>query len=239
MRMPAFTESSKVGNQDMALYVAVPSGTGPFPAIVVIQHGRGVDMFVRTMVDRLATAGYAAVAPDLYHRLGPGVERSIQQLKDPEIIADVQATVDFLQHHNAIDSASLGITGFCMGGRVTYLMAAAIPQFKAAVAYYGGNIMVPWGEGGVAPLARTNEMHCPLMFHFGEEDTNPSLEDMRQLDAALTRDHKEHVFYTYPNAGHAFMDFTNVERHREAAATASWPRTLDFFARHLRGVPVA
>ena len=126
-----------------------------------------------------------------------------------------------------------------MGGRVTYLMAAAIPQFKAAVAYYGGNIMVPWGEGGVAPLARTNEIHCPLMFHFGEEDTNPSLEDMRQLDATLTRDHKEHVFYTYPNAGHAFMDFTNVERHREAAATASWPRTLDFFARHLRGVPVA
>ena len=89
--MPAFIESIKVGNQDMALYVAVPSGTGPFPAIVVIQHGRGVDTFVRTMVDRLATAGYAAVAPDLYHRLGPGVERSIQQLKDPEIIADVQA----------------------------------------------------------------------------------------------------------------------------------------------------
>jgi dienelactone hydrolase len=56
------------------------------------------------MVDRRAAAGYAAVAPDLYHRLGPGVERSIQQLKDPEIVADVQATVDFLQHHNAIDS---------------------------------------------------------------------------------------------------------------------------------------
>ena len=237
--MASLTERMKVGSQEMALYVAVPSDTGLFPAIVVIQHGGGVDTFVRTMVDRLATAGYAAVAPDLYHRLEPGVERTIRQLKDLEIIADVQATVDFLQHHNAIDSASLGITGFCMGGRVTYLMAAALPQFKAAVAYYGGNIMVPWGEGGVAFLARTNEMHCPLMFHFGEDDTNPFLEDMRQLDAALTRDHKEHVFYTYPNAGHAFMDFTNAERHREAAATASWPRTLDFFARHLRGVPVA
>jgi len=166
------------------------------------------------------------------------VERTIRQLKDLEIIADVQATVDFLQHHQAIESASLGITGFCMGGRVTYLMAAALPQFKAAVAYYGGNIMVPWGEGVVAPFARTSEIRCPLMFHFGEEDTNPSLEDMRTLDAALTRDHKEHVFYTYPNAGHAFMDFTNAQRHRDAAATASWPRTLDFFARHLRGVHV-
>ena len=56
-----------------------------------------------------------------------------------------------------------------MGGRVTYLMAAALPQFKAAVAYYGGNIMVPWGEGVVAPFARTSEMRCPLMFHCGEE----------------------------------------------------------------------
>src|SRR5712691_8815552 len=77
IRMPSLTERIKVGNQDMALYVTVPSGTGPFPAIVVIQHGGGVDTFVRTMVDRLATAGYAAVAPDLYHRLGPGVERPI------------------------------------------------------------------------------------------------------------------------------------------------------------------
>src|SRR5712692_4961702 len=131
IRMPSFTESIKVGHQDMVLYVAVPSGKGPFPAIVVIQHGGGVDTFVRTMVDMLSTAGYAAVAPDLYHRLGPGVERTIRQLKDLEIIADVQATGDFLQHHNAIESASLGITGFCMGGRVTYLMAAALPQFKA------------------------------------------------------------------------------------------------------------
>ena len=69
--MASLTERIKVGNQEMALYVAVPSDTGPFPAIVVIQHGGGVDTFVRTMVDRLATAGYAAVAPDLYHRLRP------------------------------------------------------------------------------------------------------------------------------------------------------------------------
>jgi len=133
--MASLTERMKVGSQEMALYVAVPSDPGPFPAIVVIQHGGGVDTFVRTMVDRLATAGYAAVAPDLYHRLEPGVERTIRQLQDLEIIADVQATVDFLQHHQAIESASLGITGFCMGGRVTYLMATALPQFKAAVAY--------------------------------------------------------------------------------------------------------
>src|SRR2546428_13995482 len=115
--MPSFTKSNKDRTRSMSLYVAVPMGCAPLPAIVVIQHGGGVDTFVRTMVDRLATAGYAAVAPDLYHRLEPGVERTIRQLKDLEIIADVQATVAFLQHHQAIESASLGITGFCMGGR--------------------------------------------------------------------------------------------------------------------------
>jgi carboxymethylenebutenolidase len=116
---------------------------------------------------------------------------------------------------------------------VAYLMAAAVPQFKAAVPYYGGNIMVPWGDGGVAPFERTSDISCPILFHFGEEDANPSLADMEKLDAELTRHGKAHTFYTYPNAGHAFMDFTG-ERYREAAATASWPRTLDFFAQHLR-----
>ena len=69
--MPSFVEPIQVDNQDMELYVAVPSGSGPFPAIVVAQHGGGVDTFVRAMADQFAEAGYAAVAPDLYHRLEP------------------------------------------------------------------------------------------------------------------------------------------------------------------------
>lgn len=231
--MPSFVEPIQVDHQEMDLYVAVPSGSGPFPAIVVAQHGGGVDTFIRAMADQFAEAGYAAAAPDLYHRLGPNEARSIQHLKDVEMIADVQATVHFLQHHNAINGNAIGVTGYCMGGRVAYLMAAAVPQLKAAVPYYGGNIMVPWGDGGVAPFERTSDISCPILFHFGEEDANPSLADMEKLDAELTRHGKAHTFYTYPNAGHAFMDFTG-ERYREAAATASWPRTLDFFAQHLR-----
>jgi carboxymethylenebutenolidase len=231
--MPSFVEPIQVDHQEMDLYVAVPSGSGPFPAIVVAQHGGGVDTFIRAMADQFAEAGYAAAAPDLYHRLGPNEARSIQHLKDVEMIADVQATVHFLQHHNAINGNAIGVTGYCMGGRVAYLMAAAVPQFKAAVPYYGGNIMVPWGDGVVAPFERTSDISCPILFHFGEEDANPSLADMEKLDAELTRHGKAHTFYTYPNAGHAFMDFTG-ERYREAAATASWPRTLDFFAQHLR-----
>jgi len=233
--MPSFSESLKVNAHDMTLYISLPSGSGPSPAVVVIQHLGGVDTFVRTMVDRLAEAGYAAAAPDLYHRLGEDLEPAMrrQQLKDPEIITDLNATVDFLRHHPEVDRGCLGITGFCMGGRVVYLMAASNPHFRAAVAYYGGNIMVPWGEGVEAPFARTGELVCPLMFHFGEKDSNPSQDDMRKLGAELRRYGKEHEFHTYSDAGHAFMDFTNPQRYQEAAATASWPRTLDFFARHL------
>ena len=92
--------------------------------------------------------------------------------------------------------------------------------------------MVALGEGVVAPFDRTSEIDCPMMFHFGEDDGNPSAEDMQKLDAELTHHGKLHKFYTYPNAGHAFMDFSG-ERYREDAATTSWQRTLDFFAQYL------
>lgn len=230
--MPSFTETITVGNYDMPLYVSMPDTTGPLPAVVVAQHAGGVDTFIRTMTDRLAEAGYVAAAPDLYHRLGPDDPRGPRELIDAEMITDIQATVMFLQNHSAVDGDSLGITGFCMGGRVAYLMASAIPQFKAAEAYYGGNTMVALGEGSMSPFERTGEIGCPLLFHFGDEDANPSPEDMQTLDAELARYDKAHEFYTYPGAGHAFMDFTG-KRYREAAAGAAWARTLDFFARHL------
>lgn len=233
--MPSFSQAVHVDGLEMAIYGNLPESADPSAAIVVIQHGGGVDTFTRAMVDQLAAAGYAAVAPDLYHRLDVALEPAAkrQQLKDKEIVADVNATVDFLCEHPNVDAQRLGITGFCMGGRVVYLMAAASPRFKAAVVYYGGNIMVPWGEGVEAPFARTCDINCPLMFHFGEEDSNPSLEDMLKLDEELERCEKEHEFHVYPDAGHAFMDFTNPQRYRETAAKASWPRTLDFLAHHL------
>lgn len=233
--MQAATITIDADGHGMALYVAIPEGDGPFPAIVVIQHAPGVDGFVHAMVHRLTEAGFAAVAPELYHRLDPMMDSvdKRKQLDDREIIADVNASVDFLQRHAAIQSAQLGIIGFCMGGRVVYLMAAVNPHFKAAVAYYGGNIMVPWGVDVDAPFARTGEMHSPLMFHFGAEDTNPSPDDMRQLDDALSRHRKRHEFYSYAGAGHAFMNFLSAERYRKDAAAASWTRTLEFFDRLL------
>jgi len=233
--MASFWESTRVDGADMRLYVSVPGGTGPFPAVVVIQHQGGVDEFMEEMTQRVASAGYAAVAPDLYHRDGPdckddGPTRRAR-LQDVTVIKDVNATVDFLIGHRSVDAERLGIIGFCMGGRVSYLMAAANPHLKAAVAYYGGNIMVPWGAG-LAPFERTAEIHCPLLGLFGEEDANPSPADMRKLDAELTRLGKLHEFHAYPGAGHAFMN-RRGERYRAEADSDSWPKTLAFFAKHL------
>jgi carboxymethylenebutenolidase len=239
--MPSFWEKLQVDGQEMDLYASVPSGSGPFPAVVVSQHGSGVDQFIQTICDRLAEAGYAAVAPNLFHRITDDLladgSRPIQHLKDPEIVTDIDATVDFLRSHSAIDGERIGVTGFCMGGRVTWLAAASNPHFKAAVPYYGGNLFIKWGNPEKTPFELANQINCPILFHFGEEDVNPSQDDMRKLDAELTRLDKSHRFYTYPGAGHAFMDFTR-ERYYQEAADASWPRTLDFFSQHLKGVAV-
>ena len=236
--MPAFTEHLQVNGEDMEMYTSVPSGSGPFPGVVIAFHVGGLDEFDRVMADKLAEAGYVAVVPDMFHRFtpeiweGPRLDR-LKHLSDPEIIDDINAAVDFLQGHSAVDANRLGITGFCMGGRVTWLMSAVSSAFKAAVPYYGVSIMDIWGAGNLSPFALSSGINCPMMFHFGQEDGNPSRDDQVKLDQELTRLGKQHEFFSYPGAGHAFMDHTG-ERYNKDAAETSWPRTLEFFAQYLQ-----
>ena len=238
--MPAFTEKLKVDGQDMDLYASIPKGSGPFPAVVVAMHGAGLDDFVKSVCDRLAAEGFVAVAPDKFHRTPPGSLKDgsapFQHLKDPEVIADFTAAVNFLVNHKAIDKDRIGITGFCSGGRVSWLMAAAASQhIKAAAIYHGGNIFVKWGNPERTPFERTNEIKCPVLFHFGEIDQNPSQDDMKKLDAELKRLGKPHEFYTYPVCGHSFTWREDPQgRYNQAAAELSWPRTVEFFNTHLK-----
>jgi carboxymethylenebutenolidase len=222
----------------MRMHVCVPNEPGPVPAVVVIQHQGGVDEFIQSMTRRLADAGYVAAAPDLYHRDGPECKDDFvtrrSRLADRRIVRDVEACVGFLQRHRAVDGRRLGIIGFCMGGRIVYLMAAAHPGFKAAVSYYGGNIFRAWGRDLPSPFERTAEINCPIQGHFGAEDGNPSAADMAKLDAELSKFQKIHDFHSYAGAGHAFMDNTK-ESYRRQADETSWPRTLEFLRRHLNG----
>ncbi len=240
--MPSFWEKLQFDGTEMDIYASVPDGSGPFPAVVVAQHASGVDKFIQDIADRLAGSGYAAVAPDLFHRITDDMVASTgkskrDQLSDPQIIDDIKATVEFLTGHPSIDADRIGVTGFCMGGRVTWLAAATNPVFKAAVPYYGGNIMVPWGSATQAPFTLTPGINCPVLFHFGEIDENPSQDDMLRLDSELSKYSVQHQFYTYPGANHAFMNPANPPRYQRAAAEMSWPRTLDFFDKHLRSAP--
>ncbi len=233
--MKSAREQIKIDNSLMNLYISHPDGAGPFPAVVLIQHQGGVDKFMEEMTEKIAAAGYFGITPDLYHRDTPDCQDDgptrRSRLRDVTVIKDVNATVDFLNAHKLVDAARLGIVGFCMGGRVSYLMTAADPSFGAAVVYYGGNIAKAWGDGP-SPLDRTAEIHCPIQSHSGEEDKNPSPEDMRKIDVELTKHGKVREIYSYAGTGHGFMD-RHGKNYRAHADQASWPRTLDFFRRYL------
>ena len=232
--MASAWESVGIDDSDMRLYLSLPESGGPVPGIVVIHGQSGLEEFIQETTRMLAHQGYAAVAPDLFHRDGPNCKDDgptrRARLRDATIIKDVNAAIRRLKNHKQVDGARLGIVGFCMGGRVVYLAAAASPDLKAGVMYYGGNTMTAMGDGP-SPFERTREIHCPIQGHFGEDDGNPSPADMRKLDAELTRWGKVHEFHSYAGAAHAFAN-TGSASYRPDAAAASWPRTFDFFRRN-------
>ena len=226
-------ESTNVQGRTMRIYVGVPERPGPHPGVIIAQHASGVDAQMQDAVHRLHREGYVVAAPELFHRQGPEVEASKRSslLRDSEIIADINATVAHLKNMR-LTVGPIGITGFCMGGRVTYLMACVNPELKAAAVFYGGNIFKPLGDSP-SPFERSAGIQCPMIGFFGAEDANPSPDDVRRIDAELTRLGKWHEFHTYNNAGHAFQNFLG-DRYRERASRASWTELLAFFTEYLK-----
>jgi carboxymethylenebutenolidase len=204
------------------------------PGVVVMVHGPGLDRFIEAQVDALAEHGFLAAAPDVFHRQpddGSDAMTRVSRLLDREILDDVDATV---AHLRTLTSGTLAVIGFCMGGRNTYLAAGARPAYwSAAAVFYGGNIMKAWGDGP-APFDRTAEIACPMLGLFGDDDTNPSPVDVATIDSALTMHGVPHGFHSYGGAGHAFLNFTNPERHRPVQAADAWAKLLAFLDRHRR-----
>lgn len=220
----------------MGVYVSTPEGATAAPAVIVVQHAGGVDEFVRSMSDRLAAEGFVAVAPDLYHREPAGTSDDpmtrMGRLRDDTVIQDVNAALEHARSLSEVDANRIGITGFCMGGRVTYLMAGTNPDaFRAAVVFWGGSIMRPWGDGP-APFEMTAAINAPLLGIFGEDDANPNQADVASLDAELSQHGKVHEFHSYPGAGHAFLN-EGRPSYREEAARDAWSRAVAWFKRYL------
>lgn len=221
----------------MRIQCEAPSGVAAAPGVVVIMHGPGLDRFVEDRVADLARHGYAAAAPDLYHRQPadePDTMKRVGRLRDAEILDDVDAAVAHLRSLERPRVTGLAVLGFCMGGRHTYLAAGSRPgTWRAAGVFYGGNIMKPFGDGP-APFDLTPQIACPVIGFFGLDDTNPSPADVDRIDAELTRHGKAHDFHRYAGAGHAFLNFTNAERYRPEQAADAWAKLLAFLDRHLK-----
>jgi carboxymethylenebutenolidase len=234
----ARSDTIQVDGQPMRIYLDAPAGGDAVPGVVVIMHGPGLDRFIEDRVEDLARHGYAAAAPDLYHRQpqdGSDMMTRIGRLRDPQLIADVDAAASHLRRLPDARVTDLAILGFCMGGRITYLLAGARPAlWQAAGVFYGGNIMKPWAEQGPSPFELTRDIACPVIGFFGVEDANPSPDDVKKIDAEMTKHGKPHEFHHYEGAGHAFLNFLNADRYRDKQGADAWQKMLDFLGRHLQ-----
>lgn len=226
--------------QDMATYVSHPSPSegNSFPAVIVIMEAFGVTSHIEKVCDQYAANGYVAIAPALYHRqhpnpkLGydemPAVQGYMGELRDNELIEDVSVAIDYLNNkYPRTANQKIGIVGYCVGGRIAYLAATSCPGLSAASVYYGGRILVPFGDGP-APIDLTSNISIPVMGNFGDTDENPSPADVKTIDDALTAAGVTHDFKSYPGAGHGF-NCDDRGSYNEAAATDAFTRTLGFF----------
>lgn len=125
----------EVDGSEMRCYLALPEGPGPFPGVVVCMHAPGVDGFIRGIADRLAESGFAAIAPDLYHRQTEPEEDPLARmakLRDDPVLRDLDAATGHLREQAEVRSERTGVVGFCMGGRLAYLDASHDRELRAA-----------------------------------------------------------------------------------------------------------
>lgn len=217
-----------VDSSPMEVYLETPARTAPGPAILLMYHRGGIDDFTKGLVKRLAAGGYLVAVPDVSHRVSrdvPMTERK-QFLKDSEVVADMMATVDCLKSRSDVDKDRIVIMGHCMGGRMALLGAGMLPDVKAAVVYYGGGVMLSWGNEGWTPFDRLRNIRCPVIGFFGNKDVNPSPENVNEIDAELTRHGINHTFHRYPDVGHGFQHPETPEE--EAASEDAWTKAFAF-----------
>ncbi|MCH9016153.1 MAG: dienelactone hydrolase family protein [Chloroflexi bacterium] len=240
--MPASWVDIIVNGSTMEGYLTQPEAQGRHPAVVVIQEIWGVNSHIQSVVDRLPARGYVGLAPAMFHREGPmtiglheEMDTAIARMgrsTDVNILSDVKAAVDYIKAQSFVQGDKIGIVGFCFGGRVSYLAACSISDLSASVVFYGGGIGTALG-GGPSPLEQTSNIGCPVLGLFGEEDTNPTPEDVAKMDEELTKYGKTHEFHSYAGAGHGFHCEARASYMPEAAADG-WGKAMAWFDKYLK-----
>jgi len=235
------------GDQGEAYY-ARPSRPGKFPGVVVIHHIPGWCEWTTEVVRKLAHHGYAAISPHLYFREGsPGEApddlgariRAAGGVADAQIMGDVSGAMAYLRAQPHA-TGKIGVIGFCSGGRLTYLAACTVPGIDAAVDCWGGNVVVDDPKAlnskrPVAPIDLTEKMTCPLLGIFGNDDANPTADQVNRTEAVLKKLGKNYEFHRYDGAGHAFFAWYRPN-YRPEQAVDGWHKVFAFFHQHL-GAP--
>jgi carboxymethylenebutenolidase len=218
-------------------YRAQPAKASKMPFVLVVEEIFGVHEHIKDVCRRLAKAGYYAIAPELFARQGDPTkiddpQRIMQDIvaktPDAQVLADLDATVKYAKLSGA-DPNKIAVTGFCWGGRITWLYAAHAPNVKAGAAWYGridgarSDLQPKWPID-VAPTLTT-----PVLGLYGGKDDGIPLDQVDKMRAALAKSPSKSEIVVYPDAGHGFhADYR--PSYRETDARDAWKRMLEWFA---------
>jgi carboxymethylenebutenolidase len=220
-------------------YMARPEAGSKWPIILVVQEIFGVHEHIKDVCRRLAKLGYMAVAPELYVRQGdpktvPDIPTLMQtivpKVPDAQVMTDLDAAADWAASQGG-DIGRLAITGFCWGGRITWLYAAHSKRLKAGVAWYGrlvGNVTenTPFHPTDIAV-----KINAPVLGLYGGADPGIPQETIDKMEGLLRSSGKEAAILVYPGAPHAFhADYR--PSYRKEPAEDGWKRLLDWLKRH-------
>jgi carboxymethylenebutenolidase len=232
-------ETLNVDGSDMEVFVFEPSGAGPHPAIILAQHipvghtGIENDEFTLVTARRLADAGYLVAAPFIFHWWPKDEEMAVKarETRDERTVRDLTCTQEYLMDRGDVDR--LGMVGHCWGGRVAWLGACHLKGLSACAVFYGGRIKLALGDGNPTAISLAPRISCPVAGFFGNDDANPTPEDVDDYETALIDAGVDYEFHRYEGAGHAFQNFPTPDRYRHEQSEDAWVRLLKFLETNL------
>jgi carboxymethylenebutenolidase len=225
---------------EIPAYRAMPATGGPFPVVLVVQEIFGVHEHIKDVCRRFAKEGYCAVAPELYARQGDVSKLTdyreifaqvVSKVPDAQVMADLDAAVAWAAKSSQGDDARVGVTGFCWGGRITWLYAAHNPKLKAGVAWYGRLVGEATELQPKYPIDVAAKLHAPVLGLYGGQDQGIPLADVEKMRAALVAAKQPSEIVVFPEAPHGFhADYRPSFRAQDAKE--AWGQCLAWFRRH-------
>ena len=224
-------------------YYARPTGNAKVGGVVVIMHMPGWDEWIIETTRKIAHHGFAAISPHLYFREGSGPPddlgarvRAAGGVPDDTVVGDAKGAAAYLRAQSN-SNGKVGIIGFCSGGRHAFLTCCKAAEFDALVDCWGGNVIVDDpkllnAKRPVAPIDLADQIKCPILGLFGNDDENPNKDQVNRTEAVLKKLGKNYSFHRYDNAGHAFFNAARVA-YRAEQAVDGWAKVFDFFHKHL------